>query len=160
MDMDLGKLQEMVKDREAWGCSPWGHKEWDMTWWLNNNSKVIVAETRGSMEEDLGAEERTDGCSPSFVPCPVMEMATHSSIIAWRIPWTEEPGGLTSMGSQNQTRLSDYHFHLHFFTVTQRGARRYKCRHHRALDWTISETLGDEQLGKTSSRYRAKEGKC
>ena len=28
------------------------------------------------------------------------EMATHSSILAWRFPWTEEPGGLKSMGSQ------------------------------------------------------------
>ena len=28
------------------------------------------------------------------------EMATHSSILAWRIPWTEEPGGLQSMRSQ------------------------------------------------------------
>jgi len=27
-------------------------------------------------------------------------MATHSSVLAWRIPWTEEPGGLQSMGSQ------------------------------------------------------------
>ena len=27
-------------------------------------------------------------------------IATHSSILAWRIPWTEEPGGLQSMGSQ------------------------------------------------------------
>ena len=35
------------------------------------------------------------------------EMATHSSILAWRIPWTEEPGGLPSMGSQRVTRLSD-----------------------------------------------------
>ena len=28
------------------------------------------------------------------------DMATHSSILAWKIPWTEEPGGLQSMGSQ------------------------------------------------------------
>ena len=28
------------------------------------------------------------------------EMATHSSILAWKTPWTEEPGGLQSMGSQ------------------------------------------------------------
>ena len=28
------------------------------------------------------------------------EMATHSSILAWRVPWTEEPGRLQSMGSQ------------------------------------------------------------
>ena len=32
-------------------------------------------------------------------------MATHSSIRAWEIPWTEEPGGLQSMGLQSQTRL-------------------------------------------------------
>ena len=29
------------------------------------------------------------------------EMATHSSVLAWRIPWTEEPGGLQSMGSHD-----------------------------------------------------------
>ena len=37
-------------------------------------------------------------------------MATHSSILAWRIPWTEEPGRLQSVRSQSQTRLSDFHF--------------------------------------------------
>ena len=37
-------------------------------------------------------------------------MATHSSTLAWRIPWTEEPGGLQSMGSQSRTRLSDFTF--------------------------------------------------
>ena len=37
------------------------------------------------------------------------DMATHSSILAWRIPWTEEPGGLQSMGSQKSwTQLSDW----------------------------------------------------
>ena len=36
------------------------------------------------------------------------EMATHSSIHAWRTPWTEEPGRLQSMASQeSQTQLSD-----------------------------------------------------
>jgi len=38
-------------------------------------------------------------------------MAISSSILAWRIPWTEEPGGLQSMGvAKSQTRLSDFHF--------------------------------------------------
>ena len=32
-------------------------------------------------------------------------MATHSSILAWRIPWTEEPGGLQSIGSQSRIQL-------------------------------------------------------
>ena len=36
------------------------------------------------------------------------EMATYSSILAWKIPWTEESGGLQPVGSQkNQTQLSD-----------------------------------------------------
>ena len=36
------------------------------------------------------------------------EMATHSSTLAWKIPWSEEPGRLQSMGSQRvRTRLSD-----------------------------------------------------
>ena len=45
-------------------------------------------------------------------------MATHSSLLAWRIPWTEEPGGLQSTGSQSgtieglSTRSSIHHFHI------------------------------------------------
>ena len=31
------------------------------------------------------------------------EMATHSGILAWEIPWTEQPGGLQAMGSQSRT---------------------------------------------------------
>ena len=38
-------------------------------------------------------------------------MATHSSILAWRVPWTEEPGGLQSTGSQSQTRLKQLSMH-------------------------------------------------
>ena len=34
-------------------------------------------------------------------------MAIHSSILAWRIPWTEEPGGLQTMGLQSHTRLNN-----------------------------------------------------
>ena len=34
-------------------------------------------------------------------------MATHCSILAWKIPWSEEPGGLQFRGSQSRTQLSD-----------------------------------------------------
>ena len=43
------------------------------------------------------------------------EMATHSRILAWRIPWTEEPGGLQSMRSQEADtteRLNHHHHHI------------------------------------------------
>ena len=36
------------------------------------------------------------------------EMATHFSTLTWKIPWMEEPGRLRSVGSQSQTRLSDF----------------------------------------------------
>ena len=39
-------------------------------------------------------------------------MATHSSILAWRISWTGEPGRLQSTGSQSRIRLSGFHFHF------------------------------------------------
>ena len=40
------------------------------------------------------------------------EMATHSSVLAWRIPWTEEPGGLQSVGYTDWTGLS---LHTHIY---------------------------------------------
>ena len=46
-----------------------------------------------------------------------VRMATHSSILAWRIPWTEEPGGLQSMGSQ---RDMAEHMHTHTLKINFR----------------------------------------
>ena len=48
-------------------------------------------------------------------------MATHSSILAWRIPWTEEPGGLQSMKSQkSRTQLIDLNNNSQCFDFFQR----------------------------------------
>ena len=43
-------------------------------------------------------------------------MATHSSILPWRIPWTEEPGGLQFIGSQSQTQLKQLSTHAQTFS--------------------------------------------
>ena len=47
-------------------------------------------------------------------------MATHSSILAWEIPWTAEPGGLQSMGSQKVRHdlMTNTHTHTHTHTHT------------------------------------------
>ena len=45
------------------------------------------------------------------------EMATHSSILAWRIPWTEEPGGLQSTGHKESNTTERLHFHFHFHSI-------------------------------------------
>ena len=43
--------------------------------------------------------------------------ATHSTILVWRIPWTEEPGMLQSMGLQSQTQLNNFHSYSHWFIL-------------------------------------------
>ena len=51
-------------------------------------------------------QTRLSGFTFTFhFPTLEKEMATHSSVLAWRIPGTGEPGGLPSMGSQSRTRL-------------------------------------------------------
>ena len=61
--------------RSLVGCSPWGREESDTTEQLHFHFHALEK-----------------------------EMATHSSVLAWRIPGTGEPGGLPSMGSQSRTQ--------------------------------------------------------
>ena len=61
-------------------------------------------------------------------------MAPHSSTLAWKIPWMEEPGRLQSMGSQRVgwTRLSDFTFTFHFHALEKEMAT-----HSSILAWRI-----------------------
>ena len=58
-----------------------------MAQWVKN--LPVVQDTQETWVQSLGQEDLLEE-----------EMASHSSILAWKIPWTEEPGGLQSMGSQ------------------------------------------------------------
>ena len=49
-------------------------------------------------------------------------MAPHSSTLAWKSPWMEEPGGLQSMRSLSQTRLSNFTFTFHFHALKKEMA--------------------------------------
>ena len=61
------------------------------------------------------------------------EMTTHSSTLAWKIPWTEEPGRLQSMGSlKSRAQLSDFTFTFHFHALEKEMAN-----HSRVLAWRI-----------------------
>ena len=62
-------------------------------------------------------------------------MATHSSVLAWRIPWTGEPGRLQSTGSRSQTGLSDFTFTFHFHALEKEMAT-----HSSVLAWRIPGT--------------------
>ena len=67
--------------------------------------------------------------------------ATHSSILAWTIPWTEEPGGLQSMGSQRVVAgpLQLTHTHTHTHTHTR--------------DWFMFQASSDETHGHKRDTY-------
>ena len=73
MDMNLSKLWETVRDKEAWHTAV---------------HAVVKSQTRLS-----------DFTFTFHFHALEKEMATHSSVLAWRIPGTGEPGGLSSMGS-------------------------------------------------------------
>ena len=60
------------------------------------------------------------------------EMATHSNTLAWKIPWTEEPGALQSMGSLSRTQLSNFTFTFHFPALEKEMAT-----HSNTLAWKI-----------------------
>ena len=47
------------------------------------------------------------GSIPGLGRSPEKGIATHSSMLAWKIPWTEDPGGQQSLASQSQTLLND-----------------------------------------------------
>ena len=59
-------------------------------------------------------------------------MATHSNILAWKILWMEEPGGLQSMGLLSRTRLSNFTFSFHFHALEKEMAT-----HSSVLAWKI-----------------------
>ena len=70
-------------------------------------------------------------------------MATHSSTLAWKIPWTEEPSRLQSMRSLSWTRLSDFTFIFHFHALENEMAT-----HSSVLAWRI---LGTGEPGRLPS---------
>ena len=59
-------------------------------------------------------------------------MATHSSTLAWKIPWTEWPDGLQSMGSLGVTQLRDFTLTFHFHAL-----EKEMTTHSSALAWRI-----------------------
>ena len=88
------------------------------------------------------------------LPAVEKAMAPHSSILTWKIPWAEEPGGLQSMGLLSQTQLSDFTFTFHFHALEKEMAT-----HSSVLAWRIPGTgkpdglpsMGSYRVGHTEA---------
>ena len=87
------------------GALGWDAHDWEYhlcfclgpnPWWLGGKKKKNPPAMWEMKVPSLGWEDALEE-----------GMATHSSILAWEIPWTEEPGGLQSMGCKSRTWLSD-----------------------------------------------------
>ena len=85
--------------------------------------------------QSLGQEDPTE-----------KEMATHSSILAWKIPWTEEPDGLQSMGSQ---RVRHDFAPTHTLTFTLAFLGRGKCAHAYILSPELSKIFETGEVVKS-----------
>ena len=96
--------------------------------------------------------------SPIYLSNPEKAMAPHSSTLAWKIPWTEEPGGLQSTGSLSRTWLSDFTFTFHFPALEKEMATRYSV-----LAWRTPgagepgglPSMGSHRVGHDSSDLAA-----
>ena len=75
--------------------------------WLSSNELLAMQNTQEMWVRSLGREDaQQEG------------MATHSSVLAWSIPWTGEPGGLQSLGShKSQTRLKQVNMHSQVYVL-------------------------------------------
>ena len=75
-------------------------------------------------------------------------MATHSSTLAWKIPWMEKPGRLQSMGSQRVRHLlSNFTFTFHFHAL-----KKEMATHSTVLAWRIPGTVEPGGLPSVGSQ--------
>ena len=116
MEMNLSKLQKIVKDREAWHAVVHRVSESDTTKQLNSKVKGYKHSTiRWTRSEDLMNNMMTIVNNMTLYNWEE-GMVTHPRMFAYRIPWTEEPGRLHAdhRVTKSQTWLNEEHF-LFFF---------------------------------------------
>ena len=102
--MNIGKYWSMLESINIFNNYLATHANWGFPGGSAVNNWPVMQKTQDTQVQSLGRED------------PLEEgMATHSSILAWRIPWTEEPGGLQSIASKELDTTEGLTMHTHTY---------------------------------------------
>ena len=114
---EVSSLLDTAEDRFVWKICNRNYPKWNRNW-KNKGTFRALDSTLSVLHTVTHLTEKA--------------MAPHSSTLAWKIPWMEEPGRLHSMGSPSRTRLRDFTFTFHFHALEKELAT-----HSSVLAWRI-----------------------
>ena len=134
-------------DRGSWHCTADRDQDHPQEKEVQEGKMVVWGGLTHSYETKTSKRQRRKG---KISPFRGKEIATHSSILAWRIPWTEEPGVLLFMGSQRVRRdwVTKY---IPIWIEFQRIARRDKKAF---LSNRCREIEENNRMGKTRDVFK------
>ena len=155
MDVNLGKLREMERDREVWRAAVHGVAK-SQTWlgdWTTTTVTARCLLTRlyriclSTQETWVQSLVREDSLEK--------EMATHFSILAWEIPWREEPGGLPSMGLQKNRHnlLTKQHDYQESYLRPPSHSPRVLYAEKRAMFWSLNRKTWTRHFSQNLGTY-------
>ena len=145
------KLEAVNLENRAWKDTSVA----SMTWKLANNQYGMGTINQSwvslvaQMVKNLTAVRKTRVWSQGMGDPLEKGMATHSSILAWRIPWTDEPGGLWCMGLQRV----GHNWAIFTFTTNQKRCQRQQWNSGAHLVWELLNQPVVGHLGTWDRSY-------
>ena len=122
----------MIYWGNRWKCEPLGSLSWRRQW--HPTPVLLPGESQGWQSlvgcSPWGAKSRTRLSNFTFTfhfHALEKAMATHSSTLAWKIPWTEEPGRVQSMGSLESDTTEQLQFHFSLSCIGEGNGNPLQC---------------------------------
>ena len=153
MDPSSRSGREIQMERtDAW--TQCGAGEAEMNWKIRFGTCILPSFPGGSMVKHPPVKQEMTIQSLGWEDPLEKEMATHSSSLAWKIPWTEEPGGLQSKGSQRVEHDSDYTATAGYTTMLKTHSYQEPMVQCRELSLVLRDDLHGRDGGGVRGRLR------